>query len=156
LARSGSADNTNSSFLEDIEHAEQFLNEVANDAMNTRMVESIAPNIKELSWKAPWTQFSEIFLEVQKCCKSDGAFKITLPDSLEWRTRPLPKSQVPQAELIRFNIKYKGPFLEIYRETTSAISDGPVIGELPNQGSISDKVEGQPLEEAGLLHRPGC
>jgi hypothetical protein len=47
----GSAEDINASFLEDIEHAEQFLNEavIANNAMNTRMVESMAPNIKELS-----------------------------------------------------------------------------------------------------------
>jgi hypothetical protein len=52
----------------------------------------------------------------------------------------VPKSQVPQAEPIHFNIEYKGPFLEIHRETAGAISDGPLIGELPNQASISDKV----------------
>ena len=105
--------------------------------MSTGIVKSVAPNINEVS-KAPWTQFSKIFLEVQKCCKSDGAFKLALPtDSPGRRTRP--KSQVPQAELIRFNIKYESPFLEIYRETTS-----PIIGELPNQASISDKVRQLP------------
>jgi hypothetical protein len=100
----GLAEDTDASFLEDIEQAKQFLNEAVmeNDAMRTMstgMVKSVAPNIEEVSWKALWTQFSKIFLEVQKCCKSDGAFKLTLPtDSPGRRTRPL------QAELIRFNI----------------------------------------------------
>ncbi|MCJ1251272.1 hypothetical protein MMC30_008503 [Trapelia coarctata] len=142
----GPAEDTAASFPESIERAKQLLNEavMGNDDMNTmstEMAKSVAPNIKAVSWKVPWTQFGDIFLEVQRCCKLDGAFKSTLPtDSLGRRTRPLPKSQAPQAELLSFNIKNKGLFLEIHRETTRIISDGPLTGEFPNQASISNQV----------------
>src|SRR5438045_6022082 len=70
---------------------------------------------------------------------ADRAFKLMLlTDSLRWSTRPVPKSLVPKADFIHFNVNYKSLFLEIYCETTGTISDGPLIGELPNQASISD------------------
>jgi hypothetical protein len=67
-------------FLEDIEHAEQFQNEavMANDAMNTTMFKSVAPNIKELSWKSSKYSHITVSATVIWSSASEGRRKLDI------------------------------------------------------------------------------